>query len=99
MNVTAVPTPHALPFNDQDKRTISDIGSDLSEQLKNSHCWNEECTELILKNPKMLFLYDRFEFSRGNAYGTSSYKIALNPMMIMCYHLTVLRKVKGHFLQ
>ena len=43
----------------------------------------------------MLFLYDRFKFSLGNAYGTSSYKIALNPMMIMCYHPHCLEKSKG----
>ena len=39
--------------------------------------------------------YDRFEFSLGNAYGTSSYKIALNPMMVMCYHPHCLEKSKG----
>ena len=43
----------------------------------------------------MLFLYDRFEFSLGNAYGTSSYKIALNPMMVMCYHPHCLEKSEG----
>ena len=39
----------------------------------------------------LLFLYDRFAYFLTRAYG-ANYKIALNPVMILCYHPSCLSK-------
>ena len=86
MELAVFQTPLTLTFNDSDKRTIQDIGTVLMKEMNEHKIWTEECTLIMTSNPKLLFLYDRFEHSLGNAYGHPLYKIALNPMMVVCYH-------------
>ena len=95
MNLSAVPTPEPLNFINNESKTIYGIGSALTKEIKCRGCWTDGCSKLMIQNPKVLFLYDRFKQSLGNAYRNSIYKIALNPMMLICYYPDCLKKIRG----
>ena len=94
MKLTPVVTPSGLTFQNE-KRTLHELGSILTSEMNTYGCWTPECTSLLTENPKWLFLYDRFQFALGNAYGQSGYKILLNPMMMVCYHPSCLERRSG----
>ena len=65
-----------------------DFGSNVSQehisyvlnQLFAEHdSWSEQCSEILLQNPVILFLY--LEFVVGNAFGSHEFKIVLNPFL------------------
>ena len=70
LKLTAVNTPTTLKFSDQDHRTLHDIGSFLTNEMDTFKKWPSMCTEIMVKNPRLLFPYDRMEFVMGNAYGS-----------------------------
>ena len=90
LKLTTVDTPKTLKFLDQDRRTLHDIGSILTLEMDCYGKWTTQCTELMITNPRLLFLYDRLEYVMGNAYGSHGIKLALNPMKVMCPHPTCL---------
>ena len=85
MQLNSLRTPKSLKFNN-DKLTLHELGSFLIAEMNLHGRWTDECSTIMKDNPKVLFLYDRFEYTLGNVYGNIDYKIALNPMMLMCYH-------------
>ena len=80
-----VSTPNHLTFPSNPK-TLHEIGAYLRSEIRMKGSWTDECSTVLKNNPKVLFLYDRFEFIFGNAYGHSSCKILLNPNMVICMH-------------
>ena len=95
LKLTSVQTPKALNFSDDDKRTLHEIGSLLTSEMNTHGVWTNECSSILKSNPKLLFLYDRFEYILGNAYGHHKCKIALNPMMLICLHPDCLNLAAG----
>ena len=85
MKPTIVRTPKRLPLADQDKRTLKEVGQLITKETRTEKKWTDLCTNTLEKNPKCLFLYDRFEYSLKKAFGANIF-IALNPSMILCYH-------------
>ena len=84
MEFSVVRTPKRL--GSESKLSQREIGRLLNDEFRNHSCWTETCTTMLIENPHIMFLYDRFEFVLGQAYGNSQYKIALNPLMVVCYH-------------
>ena len=85
MKLTPVTTP-SIFHNQDDNKTLHELAATLTSEINTYGCWTSGCTSVMKERPKWLFQYDRFEFCLGNAYGQNGYKIALNPMMIVCYH-------------
>ena len=80
MELAKVGTPSNL-FDDTDRRTIEEIGRYLTRELNSSDRWSPACSDILMKNPRCLFLYDCWEYALGKAYGNILYKILLNPCM------------------
>ena len=96
MGPAVVTTPKTLEFKDTDKRTLDDIASFITQEMRTHKRWTPSCTAIMQKNPRTLFLFDRFEHSINVAYGRDvDYKIALNPCMIQCYHPHCLRRKRN----
>ena len=57
---------------------LKDICSQLNKEFNEHNGWTDHCSELMRDNPHSLLIYDRQEYSMGNAYGSSSYKLLLN---------------------
>ena len=96
MGPTIVTTPKTLSFIDPDKRTLDEIGSIITQEMRTHKRWTASCTAIMQKNPRCLFLFDRYEHSIRHAYGSEAdYKIALNPCMIHCYHPRCLQYKKN----
>ena len=85
MKLTQVPTPIDVKFENEDRQTLEEIGKVLTHEFRVYKQWTANCTATLQRNPKCLFLYDRLEHALRIAYG-ADYKIALNPLMILCYH-------------
>ena len=94
MKLTPVTTPAVFPTRDN-RKTLNELGATLTSEINTFGCWSNVCTSLMKENPKLLFMYDRFELSLGNAYGHSGYKVLLNPMMLVCYHPDCLHSKSG----
>ena len=85
MKLTVVRTPTPLPLPSS-SISLRDITTILNNELStSSSTWNQECTDVLVQNLHALFTYDRFECAMTRAYG-AAYKIALNPLMMICYH-------------
>ena len=82
----SVPTPIDIDMSIGHNESLKDITSKLNHEISSYKCWTDECTRLLQSNGHALFLYDRTECGIGKAYGSSKYKILLNPVMMMCYH-------------
>ena len=84
MELTVVKTPKDIQF--KDTLNLREIGATLNAEFKENEFWTDVCSNILKTNTSTLFLYDRFEYALGRAYGHDRYKIALNPLMIVCYH-------------
>ena len=92
IRLTPIPTPTNIQFNNGPQcKTLESLGNSITSEFKSYKKWTKSCSDLLQQNPKSLFLYDRFEYCLGNAYG-ADYKIALNPMHILCYHPDCLKR-------
>ena len=81
---TVVETPYTI-----DKESIQssrDLHSHISKEFKKYDQWTIACTNALQSSPLHLMHYDRFQYILGNAFGNKKVKIALNPLMLLCYH-------------
>ena len=92
MKFTIVKTPKYLDLSTPTTlRYTQDV---LNSEFKSNDSWTEQCTLILISAPKTLFLFDRFEQSLARAFGNEKFKIALNPLMIICYHKSCICKDK-----
>ena len=81
--LTTVRTPLQIQ---KESESLLNAGLFISSELHKHGSWTKSCTEKMVNNPLHLFLFDRMEYFLGKALGSSDYKIALNPLMILCNH-------------
>ena len=91
LRLIPVYTPSTLDLPNKEAKTIHEIGSLLTCQMNTYGKWTDECTSLMKSNSRMLLRFDRFEYL-GNGYDNHKFKMALNPLMILCPHPSCLQK-------
>ena len=92
--MTSVDTPSPLPESSLSNDAVLKVWR---QQFKDEKCWTSKCTETLQQCPRLLFMFDRLEYTCALAFGedpmqsdkdyyTSRIRIMINPMMMKCYH-------------
>ena len=88
--MTTIDTPEPLPLTSIPNNDVAKVlrNSFNRERGKDEKHWDNACTRALQACPKLIYQYDRLEFSCAKAIGApnNKLKVVLNPLKMVCYH-------------